>query len=138
MVFSSPDRSPVDGFRFLLYILKSEQMTNKSKRYDPYAGQQKYTTGFPSPATDYLQPTLDLNPLLVPDPPATVLVRLCGDCGKYRLKHGDILVVDRALHRGKLYLFESDGSRYVGTMRDRPTGECRILGVITWVIKKRP
>lgn len=113
-------------------------MTNKSEPYDPYAGQAKCTTGFPSPATDYLRPPLDLNALLIPDPPATVLVRLRCDCEKHRLRQGDILVVNRALRHGKLYLFESVGSRYVGTLRDRPAGECRILGVITWVIKKRP
>jgi DNA polymerase V len=52
--------------------------------------------GFPSPADDYLEPSLDLNERLVKNPNATFLVRVAGDpmigAG---IHSGDLLVVDR-------------------------------------------
>ena len=54
--------------------------------------------GFPSPADDYIDQSIDLSALLVPNPPATFLWRVDGhsmhDAGIY---HDDILVVDRSL-----------------------------------------
>ncbi len=54
--------------------------------------------GFPSPADDYLEGELDLNDLLIRNPPATFYVRLAGDSMiKAGLFDGDILIVDRAV-----------------------------------------
>ncbi|NKB66066.1 MAG: translesion error-prone DNA polymerase V autoproteolytic subunit [Candidatus Latescibacteria bacterium] len=54
--------------------------------------------GFPSPADDYLEQTLDLNELLIEHPVATFYVRVEGDSMEGAGIHsGDILVVDRAL-----------------------------------------
>lgn len=54
--------------------------------------------GFPSPADDYLEGTLDLNSYLIRHPAATFFVRAEGesmrDAGIYP---GDLLIVDRAL-----------------------------------------
>lgn len=54
--------------------------------------------GFPSPADDFLDESIDLNVLLVRNRPATFLWRVDGhsmrDAGIY---HGDLLVVDRSL-----------------------------------------
>jgi DNA polymerase V len=54
--------------------------------------------GFPSPATDYCEKTLDLNQLCIKKPAATYFVRAQGDsmlgAGIFP---GDILVVDRSL-----------------------------------------
>ena len=54
--------------------------------------------GFPSPADDYLEGTLDLNSYLIRHPAATFFVRVEGesmrDAGIYP---GDLLIVDRAL-----------------------------------------
>ncbi len=54
--------------------------------------------GFPSPADDFIEETLDLNTFLVRHPAATFLVRAQGEsmvgAGIFP---GDILVVDRAL-----------------------------------------
>ncbi|MEH6580123.1 MAG: translesion error-prone DNA polymerase V autoproteolytic subunit [Amphritea sp.] len=54
--------------------------------------------GFPSPAQDYIERTLDLNELCIQHPAATYFVRAEGDsmigAGIFS---GDILVVDRAL-----------------------------------------
>ena len=54
--------------------------------------------GFPSPATDYVEASLDLGELLIRHPAATYLVRAEGDsmvgAGIFS---GDILIVDRSL-----------------------------------------
>lgn len=54
--------------------------------------------GFPSPAEDHIEQSLDLNHLLIKHPAATFFVRVQGDSMKHANIHsGDILVVDRAL-----------------------------------------
>jgi DNA polymerase V len=54
--------------------------------------------GFPSPAEDYLDKTLDLNELLISHPSATFFVRVAGDSMKGAgIFSGDVLVVDRSL-----------------------------------------
>lgn len=53
--------------------------------------------GFPSPADDYVEGSLDLNELLVRHPAATFFVRVSGDSMTGAGIHsGDVLVVDRA------------------------------------------
>ena len=58
----------------------------------------KIKAGFPSPAQDYVERTLDLNELCIRHPNATFFVRVDGDsmieAGIY---DGDILVVDRSV-----------------------------------------
>ena len=54
--------------------------------------------GFPSPAEEYLENSIDLNELLITNPPATFLVRAKGEsmigAGIFE---GSLLVVDRSL-----------------------------------------
>jgi DNA polymerase V len=54
--------------------------------------------GFPSPAEDYMQGSLDLNELCIEHPAATYFVRAVGDSMVgVGIHSGDVLVVDRAL-----------------------------------------
>lgn len=54
--------------------------------------------GFPSPATDYVEASIDLNVELVPRPSSTFFVRVQGDAmAAAGIRHGDLLVVDRSL-----------------------------------------
>lgn len=54
--------------------------------------------GFPSPAENYLDKTLDLNELLISHPAATFFVRVAGDSMRNAgIFSGDILVVDRSI-----------------------------------------
>ena len=59
---------------------------------------QKAETGFPSPATDYIEEDIDLNIHLIKNVPATFIIRVQGksmsDIGIY---DGDLLVVDKSL-----------------------------------------
>jgi DNA polymerase V len=58
----------------------------------------RVSAGFPSPAEDYLDKTLDLNDLVIQHPAATFFVKVEGnsmiDAG---IHSGDVLVIDRAL-----------------------------------------
>ncbi len=68
----------------------------KTGRPLPLAGET-VPAGFPSPAEEYLERSLDLNEYVAPRPEATFFVRVSGDsmtgAGIY---HDDILVVDRS------------------------------------------
>lgn len=57
--------------------------------------------GFPSPAEDYVEGTLDLNEYLVRNQAATFFVRAVGDSMQEAgIESGDLLVVDRSLEPG--------------------------------------
>lgn len=72
----------------------------------------KVAAGFPSPADDYVDKTLDLNELLVQKPAATFFVRVQGlsmiDAG---IHHNDILIVDRSIEPvpGKIVICALNG-----------------------------
>lgn len=72
----------------------------------------KVSAGFPSPAADYIDKTLDLNELLIQNPAATFYARAQGesmlDAG---IHHNDILVVDRSLEpiHGKIVICALNG-----------------------------
>ena len=56
------------------------------------------TSGFPSPAQDYMDHRLDLNDHLVKNPAATYFIRVQGDSMRGAgIASGDLLVVDRSL-----------------------------------------
>ena len=56
------------------------------------------SAGFPSPAEDYIEKTLDLNQLLIKHPAATFFVRVAGNSMIGAGIHdGDILIVDRSI-----------------------------------------
>lgn len=79
--------------------------------------------GFPSPAADYVEKTLDLNELCVKHPAATYFVRAEGcsmvDRGIYP---GNVLVVDRSLEprHGDVVIAAVDGEFTVKTLELRP------------------
>lgn len=68
--------------------------------------------GFPSPAEDYVEASLDLNEMLAPNPEATFLVRARGDSMTGAgIGDGDVLVVDRSLEptHGRIVVAVVDG-----------------------------
>jgi DNA polymerase V len=69
----------------------------------------KVAAGFPSPADDYVEKTLDLNELLVKKPAATFFARAQGESMLGAGIHpNDILVVDRSIEPvpGKIVIVE--------------------------------
>ncbi len=117
----------------------------------------RVAAGFPSPADEYLEGTLNLHDLLVRNPPATFFVRASGDSMTGAgIFSGDLLVVDRSeppLH-GRIVIAVVDGELTVkrlyhkhGTLRldaENPAyppillrdgQELRVWGVVTSVIR---
>jgi len=67
--------------------------------------------GFPSPAEDYVDATLDLNEFLIERPSATYFVRVSGDSMiNAGINSGDILIVDRSktAHHGAIVVAQVD------------------------------
>ncbi len=117
----------------------------------------KVSAGFPSPAQDYVEQTLDLNELCIKRPAATFFVRVEGesmiDAGIF---HNDILVVDRSVKplHGDIVVAQVDGEFTVKELCLRPQlmlvprngaykpiclandHELNIFGVVTNVIRQ--
>jgi len=114
--------------------------------------------GFPSPAEDYIDQTLDLNDQLVRHPAATFFVRVTGQSMRDANIHpGDILVVDRALEaqNGTIVVAALDGELTVKRLRHKdgrlllvpdnpdfaplevsPEASFTVWGVVTYIIHK--
>ncbi len=76
--------------------------------------------GFPSPADDYVEKSLDLNEYLVRNAAATFFVRVSGDSMiGAGIHHGDILIVDRSLEAdsGRVVIAVIDGEMLVKRLR---------------------
>lgn len=68
--------------------------------------------GFPSPADDYIEKSLDLNEHVIQHPAATYFVRAHGESMiQLGIHNGDLLVVDRALeaNHGDVVIAALDG-----------------------------
>lgn len=165
--------SLVDDIRDLLDNYKQRRQRGTARRGETLAVFQPGKTagrvplplyssrvpaGFPSPADDYLEDTLDLNEHLVRHPAATFLVRVSGESMLGAGIHpDDVLVVDRSLEPvdGKIVIAVLDGELTVKRFRrlgervqlhpENPAypvieineeQDFRIWGVVTSVIHK--
>ncbi|MGJ0484407.1 MAG: LexA family protein [Methylomicrobium sp.] len=80
----------------------------------------KVAAGFPSPADDYIEKTLDLNELLVKKPAATFFARAQGESMVGAGIHpNDILVVDRSIEpvAGKIVICALNGELVVKRLK---------------------
>jgi DNA polymerase V len=78
--------------------------------------------GFPSPADDHLERSLDLNEHLVKNPAATFFVRVKGDSMRDAgIASGDILIVDRSVQAAdnQIVVAMLDGDFNVKRLRKR-------------------
>ena len=88
----------------------------------------KVAAGFPSPADDYVEKSLDLNELLVQKPAATFFVRAQGESMLGAGIHpNDILVVDRSLEPvpGKIVICALNGELTVKRL-ERHNGQWQL------------
>lgn len=113
--------------------------------------------GFPSPAQDYVEQTIDLNQVCIQHPAATFYVRACGySMVGEGIHDGDLLVIDRAIKasHGAVVLACLDGEFTVKKLQETPIPallpsnpdfqpiylqegqELEIFGVVTFVIHK--
>ncbi|MCF7793364.1 MAG: translesion error-prone DNA polymerase V autoproteolytic subunit [Candidatus Cloacimonetes bacterium] len=78
----------------IIFLSRFQQNTTLLR---PLLGN-RIPAGFPSPAQDYIEDTLDLNEFLVAHPSATYFVRVDGfSMTGAGIFSGDILIVDRSL-----------------------------------------
>jgi DNA polymerase V len=80
----------------------------------------KVAAGFPSPADDYVEKTLDLNELLVKKPAATFFARAQGESMLGAGIHpNDILVIDRSIEPvpGKIVICALNGELVVKRLK---------------------
>jgi len=117
----------------------------------------KVKAGFPSPAQDYVERTLDLNELCIRHPNATFFVRVEGDSMiEAGIFDADVLVVDRSIdaEHGDIVVAAVGGEFTVKELCTRPTlqllprnkayspiafndgDELNIFGVVTNVIRQ--
>ncbi|AOZ52673.1 error-prone repair protein UmuD [Chromobacterium vaccinii] len=85
--------------------------------------------GFPSPADDYLDDSINLHEYLVEDPPATFIVRVRGDSMiGAGIDNGDLLVVDKGLtaNHGDIVIAVLDGEFTVKRLH-RIRGHCALI-----------
>ena len=114
--------------------------------------------GFPSPAEDFLEPSLNLNKYLIQNSAATFCVKVKGDSmAGSRITTGDILIVDRSLSPQnqniilailngsfvvkKLLISNNDfyllsDNKYVNQIKINSEMEFYVWGVVTYVIHK--
>lgn len=117
---------------------------------------ERVPCGFPSPAQDYIEDSIDLNKLMIKHPSATYLVRASGDSmSGAGISNGDLLIVDRALSavHGDIVIAAVAGEFTVKELRTRPylhlvphnknyspilfqpEDELEIFGVVTFTLK---
>jgi len=92
------------------------------------------TTGFSSPAENYVNKRLDLNDLLVKDFVSTFYFSYDGD-NFSEIKNGNILVVDRSIDPkvGDFVLIvDSNGDINLS----KYSGDVIVWGTITWILNK--
>jgi len=131
-------------------------MARKKKKLKLPLYSSKVSAGFPSPADDFIDKTLDLNDLVIKHPQATFFVRVSGSSMiNAGIKDGDILVIDKSLEpiEGKIVIANVDGEFVLKRIRKKggklylyPENsdfnpieikegmECEIWGVVTYVI----
>lgn len=81
--------------------------------------------GFPSPAQDYIEQSIDLNRQLITHPASTFFARVVGDSMTGRgIEEDDILVVDRSLEAsdGDLVVCYIDGEFAIKILSVKPEG----------------
>lgn len=109
----------------------------------PKPTRAQATSGFPSPADESAEASLDVRDLLVTCPAATFYVRMRGNAqAAAGVFPGDVLVVDRSLTPtpGRLVIVTTGGTLRVARWQLQPgaagenVSEAALWGVVTYVI----
>jgi DNA polymerase V len=88
----------------------------------PITNKQLRATGFASPAQGYEAKTIDMNALIIRNPPATFLMRsVSSDMADYGIFEGTLLVIDRSVKptNGSLAIIAKDGTFFCRELRQR-------------------
>ncbi len=116
-------------------IFSSGKLAKVKNRHAPEVSKQ---TGFPSPATHYAEPSIDLHKELITNKDATFFVRIDGDeLSHHNILDKDVLLIDRSLNprKNNLVLVVIDGEFKVIRFPKHPLdSECILWGIISYII----
>lgn len=100
----------------------TKNTTKKKETKLPPLMASAVVAGFPSPADQYTEKDLDLNELMIANPPATFFLRVAGDSMiGAGIHEGDLVVVDKSLNArtGDIVIARVDGDFTVKYFRRR-------------------
>jgi len=123
-------------------IVFSEVPLDSSPEFDVPMATEGIHAGFPSPAQDYMNKSIDLNRELVTHPAATFYGRVVGDSMiDAGVSEGDILVIDKSLEprEGEMAVCFLDGEfalKYVS--RHAPEGYSSSSPDSIWLLPANP
>jgi DNA polymerase V len=116
-------------------IKQAGRIKKSDARYEAEVSKQ---TGFPSPATHYLEPSIDLNKELTTTKDATFFVRTKGNgWSKFKILDNDVLIIDRSMtaYKDNLVLVIEEGAFNIIRINFRASGQSLVVwGVITYII----
>ncbi|GEQ86190.1 protein impA [Patiriisocius marinistellae] len=118
-----------------------DTIIGKIKKQDArHESEVSKQTGFPSPATHYLEPSIDLNKELTQQKDATFYVRVEGDAwSQFSILNNDVLIIDKAItpRAGDLALVVEEGDfNVIYIPLSSSTHSFTLWGVITYIIHK--
>jgi len=112
---------------------------NKAK----HKAEVSMQTGFPSPATHYMEKTVDLSDVLTQNKEASFYIRIGGSAWEnLNIYKNDVLIIDRSLNfsRRTMALIIKDGSfdivKYPSLENKEELESIELWGVITHIIHK--
>jgi len=116
--------------------LKTGKIKRHNRRHEPEVSKQ---TGFPSAATHYMEPSIDLHKELIIHQEATFFIRVLGtEYTAYDIYDGDVLLVDKAIlpKEEGLIILVVEGAFAIRRFKKKEAEEEAyfIWGVITYII----
>ena len=121
---------PTQPIRLPISLLDSVMKFVHHKGYQLPLYGSKVPAGFPSPADDHMDGTLDLNEHLIKHPAATFFVRASGHSMlNAGIHENDILIVDRSIKptHGKIVIAIIDGQLTVKRLHQPKNGKLTLM-----------
>lgn len=94
-------------------------------------------TGFPNPAQDYLQESIDMNRVIAPKPNNTFVIVAERGISDGNIEEGNLLVIDQSLlpNDNDIIAYIKDGEFLIRKIRNNDKNNLVVLGVVTANIK---
>lgn len=120
--------------------MEMKQTAKLKKLKKCHSAEVSKQTGFPSAATHYAEPSIDLHDELVSNQDATFFIRVAGNELEYfHIFNNDVLIVDRSLRpvNKSLAVVVQEGEFLIKELQlQQLDSEYELWGVITYIIHK--